>query len=191
MVEDQGEGEVFRSSCALPLHKDGGLTGFEVRLIGIYCVAFRQVDGGQTYVSDAGRAMKGFPAEDEALLRKHGCEALAVDDTGYYRSDFSGRWHPIPAFRDLPQGGTTLRIGLPHTPGEPESWRIRVRDVDSEISDRIFANLRACLLDPEYTYHHAWQEGDLLLLDNDSVMHGRDAFTAERRALANIQVLAE
>lgn len=190
IVEDQGAGEVFRSSSALPLHKDGGLTGFDVRLIGIFCVAFRGVVGGQTFVSDAERAMRNFPAEDKALLLRHGCEALALDDTGYYRSDFSGQWHPLPAFREIPQRGHTLRIGLPHAPGEPESWRIRVPDVAAEVSDRIFANLRACLLDPEYTYHHAWREGDLLLLDNDSVMHGREAYTAERRALANIQVLA-
>ncbi|MHC4380489.1 MAG: TauD/TfdA family dioxygenase [Planctomycetota bacterium] len=191
IVEDQGQGEVFRSSNALPLHKDGGLTGYDVRIIGIYCVAFREVVGGRTYISDADRAMRSFPAEDQALLQRHGCQAMALDDTGYYRSDFTERWHPLPAFRELPDGRRTLRIGLPHEPGEPESWRIRIQDVTPEVSDRILADLRTCLLDDGFTYHHEWQEGDLLLLDNDSVMHGREAFTAERRALANIQVLAE
>jgi L-tyrosine isonitrile desaturase/decarboxylase len=191
VVEDQGAGEVFRSHAALPLHKDGVLTGFDVAVVGIFCLAFEQVQRGRTFVSDAVRALQRVPAADVATLREHGIEAMAVDSTGYYRPEFAGTWNRFPAFRAARGREPSLNIGLPHAAGEPESWRVRVADVPLDVSDRVLAALRRALLDEEFTYHHDWSEGDLLLLDNYAVLHGREAFTARSRRMANIQVLTD
>ena len=72
LVEAKGDQEVFRSNAALPLHKDGLLTGFDVLLVGIYCVAFEDVRDGRTYVSDANLALRELPPEDLTLLRENG-----------------------------------------------------------------------------------------------------------------------
>ena len=190
IVDDGEQDEVFRSSAALPLHKDGLLTGFDIVLVGIYCIDFREVVDGRTYVSDANRALERMPAEHVAALREHGVEGLAVDGTGYYRAEYQENWHAVPAFRAREGREATLNLGLPHAPGEPESWRVRVAGVEPEESERILASLRAALLDPRYTYFHDWEEGDMLVLDNYAVLHGREAFSGRRRRLANIQVLA-
>lgn len=190
LVEDQGQEEVFRSSFPLPLHKDGLLTGFDVLTVGIYCVAFEEVQDGRTYVSDANLALERMDPEEVEILRRNGCEGQAVDATGYYRPEWNDRWMRAPAFQARPGKQPTLGLGLPHAPGEPESWRIRIADVPAETSDRILLHLREALLDPHYTYFHAWQPGDLMLLDNYQVLHGREGFQAKRRALANIQVIA-
>ncbi len=190
MVEEHDDDEVFRSSAALPLHTDGVLTGFDVRYVGIWCSSFDGVVGGRTFVSDADRALLAAPAEHVEILRAQGIEVLAVDASGYYRSEYSDRWTRFPAFRARPGAGPSLAIGLPHGPGEPESWRIRIPDVDAALSDAILQSLRLALLDEAFTYFHEWRPGDLLLMDNDSVMHGREAFEARSRRLANIQVLA-
>ncbi|MHC4822386.1 MAG: TauD/TfdA family dioxygenase [Planctomycetota bacterium] len=191
LVEDQGQEEVFRSSFPLPLHKDGLLTGFDVLTVGIYCVAFEDVQGGRTYVSDANLALERIDPEEVEILRQNGCEGQAVDHTGYYRPEWQDRWMRAPAFQARPGREPTLGLGLPHAPGEPESWRIRIADVPTETSDRILLNLRQALLDPHFTYFHEWRPGDLMLLDNYQVLHGREGFQAKRRALANIQVIAE
>lgn len=191
LVEDQGQAEVFRSNQPLPLHKDGLLTGFDVLTVGIYCVAFDEVEGGRTYVSDANLALERMDPEEVEILRVNGCEGQAVDATGYYRPEWNDRWMRAPAFQARPGKEPTLGLGLPHAPGEPESWRIRIAGVPEEDSDRILLHLRQALLDPHYTYYHVWQPGDLMLLDNYQVLHGREGFTAKRRALANIQVIAE
>ena len=190
MVEEHDDDEVFRSNAALPLHTDGVLTGFDVRYVGIWCASFDDVTGGRTFVSDADRALLGAPTEHVELLREKGIEVLALDATGYYRSEYSGTWTRFPAFRSRNAGPASLAIGLPHGPDEPESWRIRIPDVDSELSDAILASVREALLDEAHTYVHDWHPGDLLLMDNDTVMHGREAFSARSRRLANIQVLA-
>ncbi|WP_379553598.1 TauD/TfdA family dioxygenase [Qipengyuania sp. DGS5-3] len=38
----------------------------------------------------------------------------------------------------------------------------------------------------ELTYDHAWQEGDVVLVDNFAVMHGRRPFAGKRRVLASL-----
>ena len=191
LVDAQADDEVFRSNAALPMHKDGILTGFDVLFVGIYCLRFRSVTGGRTYVSDATAALETLPGEDRELLASNGIEVLAVDATGYYRSEFEGRWSRFPGLFARPGAAPTLHLALPHLEGEPESWRIRIPDVPAPVSDALFDRLRAALFDERHVYHHAWQEGDLLLMDNYAVMHGREAFQAEQRVLANIQVLPE
>ena len=190
VVDDAEPDEVFRSNNPLPLHKDGLLTGFDVLLVGIYCIDFAEVTGGRTYVSDANKALAHMPAAELQTLRTHGVEAQAVDQTGYYREELGTSWHRFPAFASLPGRAPSLSLGLPHAPGEPESWRVRVADVGPEESDRILRSLREALFGSEFTYYHDWQEGDLLVMDNYAVLHGREGFQARKRRLANIQTLS-
>jgi len=192
MVEDklEDEAEVFRSRFALPLHKDGVLTGFDVVTVGIYCAAFTEVEGGRTYVSDAMRALAEIPPEQVESLRSNGLEGMAVDSTGYYREEYEGVWHPFPAFKAKAGCEPTLNIGLPPEEGEPASWQVRVAGVEKEESDAILGSLRRWLLADEYTYFHDWKEGDLVLMDNYQVLHGREAWSGRARQLANIQVLS-
>ena len=190
LVEDHADDEVFRSNAPLPLHKDGILTGFDVRLVGIFCADYVDVTGGRTYVSDATAALERIPAEHLELLRANGVEGMAVDGTGYYRSEYEAVWHRFPAFRAWPGREPTLALGLPHAPGERESWRVRVADVDEETNAAVLRSLREALLHDDVTYYHDWKEGDLLLMDNYAVLHGREGFEGRRRRLANIQVLA-
>lgn len=183
--------EVFRSNGALPMHKDGLLTGFDVRLVGIFCVDYRNVVGGRTYVSDANRALCEMDPEDLGILREQGVEGLAVDRSGYFLEEHNQRWFRLPSFVPDPRGVPSLHLGLPHAPGERESWKVRIPDVEQAVSDRVLDSLRSALFDEQYIYWHEWREGDLLLMDNYAVMHGRESFTGDRRRLANIQVLAE
>jgi alpha-ketoglutarate-dependent taurine dioxygenase len=43
------------------------------------------------------------------------------------------------------------------------------------------------LEDKKYTYYHNWESGDLILFDNRTVLHGREAFEGER-SLIQMQV---
>jgi len=190
IVDDIKESkDVFRSDLALPLHKDGILTGFDVVLVGIYCVDFDQVTGGRTYVSDSERALTQVPKPDVELLRTNGIEGMAVDSGDYYREEYVAKWHHFPAFKAKAGRAPSLHLGLPHAPGEPESWRLRVAKVEQERSDEILLSLRNALLNDEFVYYHDWTAGDIILIDNYAALHGREAFKAQSRKLANIQVV--
>jgi hypothetical protein len=167
--------EVLRGCAGMPLHKDGLLMGLDVPFVGIFCERFRQVQDGRTRICDAQAAL--------ALLRENGIEAQAVD-TDYYLKE-GGTWHPLPAVIDTPEG-PSLNLGLPYDADDRPSWRVRIAGVDEPTSDEALGRLRAVLHDPRFTYRHAWSEGDLLLLANHRVLHGREPYRGDR-ALANLQ----
>lgn len=175
--------EVLRGCAGMPLHKDGLLMGIDVPFVGIFCERFRDVEAGRTRICDAQSALSELPAELRGLLERNGIEAQAVD-TDYYLKE-GGTWHPLPAVIDTPEG-PSLNLGLPYDAGDRPSWRVRVAGVDPATSDAALTKLRSVLHDPRLTYQHDWREGDLLLLANHRVLHGREPYRGDR-VLANLQ----
>ena len=45
-----------------------------------------------------------------------------------------------------------------------------------------------CEIAENITYDHFWQKGDLLLVDNFLVMHGRRPFVGTRKVLASLSI---
>lgn len=180
---DRDETEVLRGREMMPLHKDGLLMGVDVAVVGIHCQVWRGVENGRTLVSDARSAWDAMDPEVLQLLERQGIEARAADE-GYYLEG-RGTWHPIEAIQRRPTG-VSLAVGLPFPKGARASWHVRVAGVDSAASNAVFEHLEEVLLREEYVYRHEWAEGDLLLLNNHNVLHGREAFRGER-ALNNLQ----
>lgn len=178
-------GEVLLGDGFMPLHRDGALMGTNVALVGIFCVYHRGVTGGRTFVSDVENATKQVPSEILELVRTHGIEGRPVD-TYYMKAP--DRWHWIPGFSEV-EGKSYLNVGFPYRPGEQPSWLVRMPGVDDARFHEMFETMRAILMSETYCYYHEWDEGDLILLDNRKLLHGREAFRGQR-SLANIQVLA-
>jgi (5R)-carbapenem-3-carboxylate synthase len=180
------KGEVLLGDGYLPLHRDGALMGNDIAMVGILCVEYKDVvAGGRTFVSDAHGALQAAPKEILDLIRERGIEGRPVDK---YYTKAADQWHWVPGFTEF-EGKSYLNGGFPYPPGEQGSWRVRIKGVDEAESVQMFETLRKTVLSDQYAYYHEWAEGDLLLLDNRKVLHGRDAFRGQR-ALANIQVLA-
>ncbi|MFV8132640.1 TauD/TfdA dioxygenase family protein [Streptomyces syringium] len=60
---------------------------------------------------------------------------------------------------------------------------------DDELAE-VHRSLRAALYDPAHLYAHSWQTGDLVITDNHTLLHGRNAFTSGApRHLRRVQVL--
>ncbi len=182
----QDEGEVLLGQGFMPLHRDGALMGNHIELVGIFCVEYQHVTGGgRTFISDIDNACKDVPAEILDLLRERGIEGRPVDR---YYTKAADTWHRIAGFAET-DGKSYLNVGFPYRPGEKPSWLLRIPGVDDDRCAAMFETMRAILMSERYCYYHAWDEGDLLLLDNRKTLHGREAFRG-RRALANLQVLA-
>ena len=63
--------------------------------------------------------------------------------------------------------------------------------VDTEAAS-FHRELREALYAPECLYAHAWQAGDLVVADNYSLLHGREAFTSGApRHLQRVHVLGD
>lgn len=181
------EGEVLLGQGFMPLHRDGALMGNKIDLVGILCVEYKNVSGGRTFVSDIDNACKAVPAEILDVVREKGIEGRPVDR---YYTKAADTWHRIPGFADV-SGKSYLNVGFPYRPGEKASWMLRIPGVDDSKCQEMFETMRAILMSETYCYYHEWDEGDLLLLDNQRLLHGREAFQGGPRYLANLQVLAE
>ncbi|MFH8753835.1 TauD/TfdA dioxygenase family protein [Streptomyces rimosus] len=62
---------------------------------------------------------------------------------------------------------------------------------DRELAE-LHRGLRAALYDPSHLYAHTWRTGDLVVTDNYTLLHGRNAYTSGApRHLRRVQVLGE
>jgi alpha-ketoglutarate-dependent taurine dioxygenase len=55
---------------------------------------------------------------------------------------------------------------------------------DSEIPEVVFSHVREAFI--EHTIKHPWQKGNLMLVDNVSALHGRNAFEGDRKVLISM-----
>jgi alpha-ketoglutarate-dependent taurine dioxygenase len=53
-------------------------------------------------------------------------------------------------------------------------------------------SLRKTLYNPHHLYAHAWQTGDVVIADNYTLLHGREAFTSgASRHLRRVHILGD
>jgi (5R)-carbapenem-3-carboxylate synthase len=170
------KGKVVTGRGALPIHTDGLLVGERVDLIILYAAEFSDLPGsGETYVSDQLTAWAEMPDPLRAIVEEREFEYL-VTERGYFPS-VPEDWYAIPTTRDY---GRVRSLNLAtrfDAETDPWSWDIRVKGMPRDESDRFFAELDAFLRSERYAYQHRWEVGDLLVIDNQRVLHGRTAIS--------------
>jgi alpha-ketoglutarate-dependent taurine dioxygenase len=63
-------------------------------------------------------------------------------------------------------------------------------NADEKEASRFYSELSQKLYDTKYCYQHKWQKGDLLIADNFTFLHGRNALkTNKERSFKRVQVL--
>ena len=178
---------VLTGRGALPLHSDGLLVDTTVSTILLYCFDHDKNSGGETFVSHQESAMKSAPSDILEILEKNDLEYIA-HETSYFTYAPEG-WFPIPKTRHH-NGKQGLFIGLPFKNHESKSWSVRIKNFSEEESNEILSRLDSHLRSEEYWYEHSWEEGDLLLVNNFKMLHGRNEFTGKRNVI-NLQVSHE
>jgi taurine dioxygenase len=146
--------------------------------------------GGSTWFCDMIAAAAALPAD---LRRRAATLHIKHDGTynsgGYLRKGVTPTDDPIvapgrlhPAIIRIPESGeAALYLG-----------RRRMAYVDGltrEASEALLDELWSCATDPARLYRHDWSLGDLVMWDNRTTMHRRDAFPAtERRLMHRTQI---
>ena len=140
--------------------------------------------GGDTGFASMFRAYDTLPADLAAAIEGRRCvHDASHNSAGVLRGGFSevddprktpGPLHPL--VRTHPQSGRkALYLG--------RRKNAYIEGLALEESERILDALWAHATQPAFTWTQVWRLGDLIMWDNRSVMHRRDAFDASARRI--------
>ncbi|MBS1961798.1 MAG: TauD/TfdA family dioxygenase [Bdellovibrionales bacterium] len=173
----------------VPLHWDGMYRPQVPELQLFHCVkAPRAGQGGRTTFSDTTLALEfATPAERELWGKVTGSYQRKME---FYDSRTVSpivdthpfRGHPVIRYNEPPRAGFGAFLNPPvlEFTGVPEA----------EIAE-FHRTLREALYSPKCFYAHEWQEGDVVVTDNFSLLHGRESFeTKAPRHLRRVHVLS-
>lgn len=182
------EDHIFDSNY-VPLHWDGMYRQQVPEFQIFHCVkAPRSGQGGRTTFSNTVSALERAPAQMKNLWNK--ITGRYERKMEFYNSKTVSpivdkhplRGHSVIRYNEPPRAG----FGNFVNPPVLEFTGVRADDVA-----RVHQTLRESLYAPENFYAHEWQEGDVVVADNFSLLHGREAFeTKAPRHLRRVHVLS-
>jgi alpha-ketoglutarate-dependent taurine dioxygenase len=84
----------------------------------------------------------------------------------------------IPSMLSLGTGRQIMTVALPFDPSDPSpGWNVRLPDTTDADATHLFGELDVYLRGSAAFYSHPWAPGDLMIIDNWQVLHGRSAIT--------------
>jgi alpha-ketoglutarate-dependent taurine dioxygenase len=185
LEQNNPEDHIFDNNY-VPLHWDGMYRPQVPEYQIFHCVkAPGKSQGGRTTFSDTVRALENAPAEHRALWE---------NATGNYRRKMefydSQTISPIVDTHPL-RGYPVIRYNEPPKAGFGNFLNPPTLDFTGADAETLHASLRDALYAPENFYAHEWQEGDVVVADNFSLLHGREGFeTKAPRHLRRVHVLS-
>lgn len=172
----------------VPLHWDGMYRPQVPELQIFHCVSSPGVgNGGRTTFSNTALALESAPKEERELWTRA---------TGVYqrKMEFYHSKTKAPVVMEHPvRGYPVIRYCEPPRKGD-ESF---VNHPDYELEgvvgsevDEVERSLRDALYAPQNFYAHEWRTGDVVISDNHTLLHGREAFiSGAPRHLRRVHVL--
>ncbi|MFI9812502.1 TauD/TfdA dioxygenase family protein [Saccharothrix variisporea] len=186
VVQEDPKNYLF-SRTDVPFHWDGAFAKTAPRYFLFQCVEAPVAGGGgETVFSDSVEVLRRTPEE----LRREWAGTQVTYRTeklGYYGGETVS---PLLA-EHSETGETILRYGEPLDPAKYKNpvW-VDIAGKSGADAEAFMTDLRDRMHDPEVCYHHEWQDGDIVAVDNQALLHGRNAFRGNSsRHLQRIQIL--
>ena len=169
---------------AVPYHWDGAFHRVPSYLMFCCVEAPVQGAGGETLFCDTTRVWDFASAAERATFEKVQL-TYATAKLAHYGGTIT---NPLVA-KHPHTGQTVLRFAEPvETALNPVT--LSISGVPVAQGEQVLATLTRAVYDPAHCYSHAWQPGDILMADNNALIHGRRAFERDcPRHLRRIQVL--
>ena len=138
--------------------------------------------GGGTWFCDTARAYENLPEATKARidgLKQNFSIEVTVETQHVALTEKQRQLKPPvthPLVRTHPElGRKSLYLSPAHSIG--------LADLPADEGAALLAELEDWAGRPEFTYLHEWRVGDVVMWDNTSTMHRRDAFSADERRL--------
>jgi L-tyrosine isonitrile desaturase/decarboxylase len=186
---DIPEDHIFDSNY-VPMHWDGMYRPQVPELQIFHCVqAPLAGKGGRTTFSDTVRVLENAPEHLRALWGK--VTASYERKMEYYASKTISPIIDVHPLRGFP----VIRYNEPPLQGGPvfvNPSNLEFTGLEDDERDLFFTSLRDALYAPNAFYAHEWQNGDVVVTDNFSLLHGREGFESKSpRHLQRVHVLSD
>ena len=185
-VRDDPQNYLFDAGD-VPFHWDGAFADKVPRFFLFQCVQGSPAGaGGETVCCDTTAVYREAPEELRALWHR---------TTVSYRTDKLAHYGGLltaPLLSSHPTTGeTTIRYAEPLDPARYRNPLFLTLDgISPEEAVLVMDDLRTRLHDPRYCYSHSWQTGDIVLVENHALLHGRNGFTGStERHLQRIPII--
>jgi alpha-ketoglutarate-dependent taurine dioxygenase len=186
VVMDEPKNYLF-SRTDVPFHWDGAFAKVAPRFFLFQCVQAPEAGGGgETVFSDTTEVIRR--AGDDVRNRWQQVNVTyRTDKLAYYGGQATA---PLLATHSR-TGETIMRYGEPL---DPERYQnpvfLTMSGIAAQEAGPLMSDLRERLHDPEVCYAHEWHDGDIVVVDNEALLHGRNAFRGDAsRHLQRIQIL--
>jgi alpha-ketoglutarate-dependent taurine dioxygenase len=172
------------TESAVPFHWDGAFLGRIPRFIFFHCTIAPATDsGGETIFCDTTKVL-GNVAQDELVSWRNISIKYSTEKIVHYGGEFKS-----PLLDKHPEtGAEIIRYAEPVRDLNPV--RLDIEGYDAQESEVLIARMRSLLYAPSVCYSHEWQDGDILIADNNACLHGRRAILkSSPRHLRRINIL--
>lgn len=171
----------------VPFHWDGAFASDTPSFFLFQCVkAPAPGGGGETVFSDTAEVLRRAGEE-----RRRAWEQVRIT----YRTDKVAHYGGQVTTSLLDTHPTTgERVIRYAEPLDPDRYQnplfLTVSGIPPQDAGPFMTDMRDRLHDPEVCYHHEWQDGDIVVVDNHALVHGRNAFVGDSsRHLQRVQVV--
>jgi len=185
IVEESPKNYLFASGD-VPFHWDGAFVEANPRFFFFQCLDATPGAGGETVFSDTTAAYRD--ADEETRKR---WARISITYSTDKLAHYGGKVTEELVSQHPSSGLPVLRFAEPLDPGKyANPVFAEVTGVDASEADAFIEETATLLHQPRYCYAHEWQRGDIVIADNFSLVHGRNAFTGPtNRHLQRVEVI--
>lgn len=188
-VTDDPCGTFAEWNGPVPLHWDGAVLGLCPRIQILQCVkAPIPCSGGETYFVNTAHAWELATSEQRRRWGQLEVEYVVTGDAAYYKQFTPVRTPLVHHVGDA----SVLRFFQPSQDTATRLQDVQVKVVGMTESEQaeLFHELKLMCSDAYVRYTHCWQDGDIIVADNRTLLHGREAFhIASSRHLRRINII--
>jgi alpha-ketoglutarate-dependent taurine dioxygenase len=185
VIEENPKNYLFASGD-VPFHWDGAFVEANPRYFFFQCLDATPDVGGETVFSDTTAVYRDAGPELWNKWRQISI-TYTTEKVTHYGGEVTEQLvsqHPATAV-------PVLRFAEPLDPAVYKNpVFVTVDGVENGTAEDFLTSLAERVHRPEYCYAHNWQAGDILIADNYSLIHGRNAFTGPTaRHLQRVEVI--
>ncbi|MCI4671849.1 MAG: TauD/TfdA family dioxygenase [Bacteroidia bacterium] len=182
-VKAEAENYIF-TNRKVPVHWDGAFTGNVPHIILFQCLVAPEKEdlGGTTFVNTENILSNATASQMEEW--QNVSVTYKTEKLAHYGGEFTQK------FLDKHKVGQQAVIRYAEPVDDLNPVTVSIEGLEEKPAETFIAEIEELLYQEENLYIHRWEEGDLVLADNHSLLHGREAFKKQKeRHIQRINIL--